>query len=155
MNVPKKIKAMPWPEEWKSQTNQDVIVTLDWPVVDHERLMVVTFRRNTGKTMLRHTGAGRPAGVQQEAEPGGHGVPRRVEAEETVDLEEAVGAMCVSVGTCYPEITPEDEAALAKWLGAKQTMNHMLPELSRWVEDAMEQERGGGPRQGRAGGTTR
>ena len=24
MNVPKKVKAMPWPEEWKSQTNQDV-----------------------------------------------------------------------------------------------------------------------------------
>lgn len=141
MNVPKKVKAMPWPEEWKSQTNQDVIVTLDWPVVDHERLMVVTFRRNTGKRCYGTRGPDVRLVCSKKRNRAAMEYRGGSRPKKRADLEEAVGAMCVSVGTCYPEITPEDEAALAKWLGAKQTMNHMLPELSRWVEDAMEQER--------------
>ena len=141
MNVPKKVKDMPWPDEWKSQTNQDVIVTLSWPVVDHERLLVATFRRNTGKRRYGTPGPDVRLVCSKKRNRAAMEYRGGSRPKKRADLEEAVGAMCVSVGTCYPGITPEDEAALAKWLGAKHTMNHMLPELSRWVENAMEQER--------------
>lgn len=114
MNVPKKVKAMPWPEEWKSQTNQDVIVTLDWPVVDHERLMVVTFRRNTGKRCYGTRGPDVRLVCSKKRNRAAMEYRGGSRPKKRADLEEAVGAMCVSVGTCYPEITPEDEAALAK-----------------------------------------
>lgn len=141
MNVPKRVKAMPWPDKWKSEGQQDVIVTLSWPVVDHERLLVATFRRNTGKRCYGTPGPDVRLVCSKKQNRAAMEYRGGSRPKKRTGLEEAVRAMCASARTCYPEITPEDEAALAKWLGAKQTMNHMLPELSRWVEDAMEQER--------------
>ena len=55
MKVDKKIKDMPWPDVYEGG-NQDFMVSLSWPVIDHERLLVATFVRNRNKKMWRQEG---------------------------------------------------------------------------------------------------
>ncbi len=138
MNVPKRVKAMPWPEKWKLAGQQNVAITLSWPVIDHEQMLVATFRRNQKKRWT----SGEDFRVVCSKKSGRAVLLYRdgTRAKKGVDLETAARNMHISMETCYPEISPKDEAALAKWLGARQTMNHMLPELARWIEDAVKQE---------------
>ena len=49
MRIDKSIKAMPWPEPYKTAGNQDFAITLSWPTVNHERLLVATFSANREK----------------------------------------------------------------------------------------------------------
>lgn len=47
MKVPKKIKAMEWPEPWNGKNErQNFLVTVAQPVTDGHRLLVVTVVRN-------------------------------------------------------------------------------------------------------------
>ena len=140
MNIPKKIRDMLWPEEWKNKGLQDVIVTLQWPVIDHERILVATFRRNTEKNSWKTPGpdvrvvcSKKRCRAALQYRDGSKGKKRG-------NLDTAVNDMQISVYSCYPEISPEDEAALGKWLGCRESRNHMLPELAAWVENAMERE---------------
>lgn len=138
MNVPKRVKAMPWPEKWKWTGQQNVVVTLSWPVVNHERLLVATFRRNQENKWI----TGEDFRVVCSKKSSGAVLLYRdgTRAKKGVDLEAAARNMHISIETCYPEISMEDEMALSRWLGCGKSMNHMLPELAGWVKDAMERE---------------
>ena len=140
MNVPKKIRSMPWPEVWKHKGNQTVAITLAWPVVDYEKLLVATFRRNRdgdGREIAApdfrvvcSKKRNRAALVYRD----GHR-PKRSDT-----LHTAAGKMGVGIATCYPEITLKDEAALGKWLGCRETVNHFMREFAAWVKNAIEAE---------------
>ena len=54
MKVSREIRAMPWPEPYQGE-RQDFNVTLAWPVVDGERLLVACFVRNRRNGALRKT----------------------------------------------------------------------------------------------------
>ena len=140
MNIPRSIKAMPWPEAWKREGQQDVAVSLSWPVVDHEKLLVATFRRN--RTKKCHGASGADFRIVCSKKRNRAAVQYRdgSRPKRSDGLEQAAERMFVKIHTCYPEISPKDEAALGKWLGCQKSWNHMLPELAAWVECAMEQE---------------
>ena len=115
MNVPKRVKAMPWPEKWKWTGQQNVVVTLSWPVVNHERLLVATFRRNQENKWI----TGEDFRVVCSKKSSGAVLLYRdgTRAKKGVDLEAAARNMHISIETCYPEISMEDEMALSRWLG--------------------------------------
>lgn len=140
MNIPRSIKAMPWPEAWKREGQQDVAVSLSWPVVDHEKLLVATFRRN--RTKKCHGAPGADFRIVCSKKRNRAAVQYRdgSRPKRSDGLEQAAERMFVKIHTCYPEISTKDEAALGKWLGCQKSWNHMLPELAAWVECAMEQE---------------
>ena len=49
MKIDKSIKDMPWPEAWHGGEQKNFIVTMSWPVIDHEKILVATFVRNRDK----------------------------------------------------------------------------------------------------------
>lgn len=140
MKIPKKIKELPWPEQW-SGGSQHFVVTLSWPVIDHERLMVATFIKNREKPTYSQ---GRDFRLICSKKQGrarilfkGDRVGKRK------NLRDALYGFGTHPDYCYPEISPKDELALAKWLGLKpgETHNHMIPQLHTWVEDALAEEK--------------
>ena len=47
LKIPKQIRKMPWPEPYENENALlNVRVIVNTPVVDHERLLVVTLQRN-------------------------------------------------------------------------------------------------------------
>ena len=142
MKIDKKIKAMPWPEPFEGG-NQHFAVTISWPVIDHERLLVATFRRN----LKRKAYYGKPevtefrlvcskkyqtaAILYKDAKSG---IRRK--------LDDVLYDFATSAASCYPEISPADENALAKWLHKNMgdSANHMMPELRDWVSGAVDAE---------------
>ena len=47
LKIPKQVRKMPWPEPYENEnTLLSVRVIVNTPVVDHERLLVVTLQRN-------------------------------------------------------------------------------------------------------------
>lgn len=46
MRIPKEVRKMPWPEPFAGNPKQQFRVSAAFPVVNHERLMVVTFGQN-------------------------------------------------------------------------------------------------------------
>lgn len=140
MKVDKKIKELPWPEEYRDG-NQDFKVTLQWPVIDHERLLVATFVRNRNKKTWRTPGkdfrviCSKKNGTMAILVKSSN-VPKRKNLREMLD----------TFGTgpvyCYPEIAPKDEQALGKWLGNKpaESKNHLIPELEEWICQAISAE---------------
>ena len=145
MRIPKKVRELPWPEPYTGAENIHFRVTVRQPVVDGERLLVVTFtmneaRRNTMRWASIHRKDLRL--VCSKKQPSAAVLVRGDRAFRRVSLSEALNE---AVGTrpdyCYPEISEADEAALARWLGAKgETKNHRMPELARWVEEAVAAE---------------
>lgn len=142
MKIPKKIKEMPWPEPWKGG-NQNFIVTLSWPVIDHERFLVATFIRNAEKPIsVQNVGpdfrlvCSKKQGRARLLFKGDHIGKRK-------DLRDALYGFGTSPDYCYPEISPKHELALAKWLGQKsgETHNHMIPQLHAWVKNAIAGEK--------------
>lgn len=140
MKVDKRIKSMPWPEPYKTAGNQDFAVTLNWPNIAGERVLVATFSANREKKRWKAAGQdfrlicskkNNTAAVLYKGDRAGkrHG------------LNKALGTFACNSASCYPEITERDEAALAKWLRSRGTNNHLMPELATWVEDALETER--------------
>ena len=140
MKVDKKIKDMPWPDVYEGG-NQDFMVSLSWPVIDHERLLVATFVRNRNKKMWRQEGpsfrlvCSKKNGTAAILFKGDRAAKRK-------KLNTALDGFGTYSTYCYPEISPADEKALGKWLreDPNQSRNHLMPELDRWVEEAIGAE---------------
>lgn len=137
MKIDKAIKDMPWPEPFVGIPNQHFKMTLAWTVVNHERLLAVTFTWNTnGESRYR----GRDLRlVCSKKLPAAAVLFRDENKGRRKQLNDAIG---MNLHSCYPEITEKDEKALAKWLskGPKETQNHFLPELGAWVRSAISAE---------------
>ena len=145
MRIPKKVRELPWPEPYTGAENIHFRVTVRQPVADGERLLVVTFtmneaRRNAMRWASIHRKDLRL--VCSKKQPSAAVLVRGDRAFRRGSLSEALYA---AAGTrpdyCYPEIDEAAEAALARWLGAKEeTGNHRMPELARYVEEAIAAE---------------
>lgn len=136
MKVPKKIKTMPWPKAFRAG-KQHFEVTLDWPVVDGTRLMVVTINPNRNQSDVTQPFrliCNKKAQTVITITPDGK--TRRQ------TFQEAAAHACIpSVNWSYPEITPEDEKKLAAFIGAKgETRNHYMAELEAWTVAAVKAE---------------
>lgn len=138
MKIDKSIKAMPWPEPLEGNPRQHFRVTLAWPVVDHERLMVATFTRNTHKEC--HYTIHDFRLVCSKKLPAAAVLFKGEKIGKRKSLNDAL--RCCSVHGCYPEISERDERGLAKWLGKDPqcTQNHFMPELGDWVNEAIAAE---------------
>lgn len=140
MKIEKQIRDMPWPEPFAGNPLQHFRMSISWPVVNHERLLVVTctwneheeckFRGSVGKDFRLICSKKLPAAVV---------LFKGENRGKRKTLEEASRYFNRS---CYPEISEQDEKALAKWLGKGpiETKNHFLPELDAWVRSAISAE---------------
>lgn len=135
MKVDKAIKAMPWPEPFVSNPRQHFRITLSWPVINHERLLVVTFTQNSHEE-CEHTRRDFRL-VCSKKLPAAVILFKGETKGKRKDLREACGC---SPKWAYPEISPKEEAQLTKWLGKSESQNHFLPELYTWVNYAMAAE---------------
>lgn len=142
MKVDQKIKDMPWPEPYNGG-KQTFAITLNWPVVSGERLLVITFNRNRKADPGRYTTPGRDFRLICSKKNkactvlyAGDNTGKRH------NLEKALAGYASGIRWCYPEISEKDEQALVKWFGFNgETTNHRMPELAAWVEDAIESEK--------------
>ena len=141
MRVDQTIKYMAWPEPYKGD-KQDFRITLSWPVINQEKLLVATIQKNEKKRRWHEptpdfrlicSKEKNAAAILYQGE--------RISKRKGLDMA-LWGIGCVSVTSCYPKISREDEKALAEWLGlkAKQTRNHCIPELSEWTAGAIAAE---------------
>ena len=143
MKIDKKIKDLPWPEPYQGG-REDFKVTMSWPVIGQERMLVATFSINKEKErqpwescskqdfrLICSKKTNRAAVLVKGARQ------RRCCSLEQIMRETAR----TSPTYCYPEISEADEIALAKWLRRRGTNNHLMPELNAWVEQAIEAEK--------------
>lgn len=139
MKVSRKIRAMPWPEPHQGE-RQDFNVTLAWPVVDGERLLVACFVRNRAKRgfakdygpdfrLVCSKRQNRAAALYRDK----GGVFRH-------DLHRALKGFYAGPAHCFPEISERDERALLRWLGIRKSKNHGMPELADWTLNAVRAE---------------
>lgn len=129
---------MPWPE-YHGNAQQDFAVTLSFPIIDHERLMVATFTNNANK---RHYDIPGPDFrlVCSKKRPDVAVVFKDGTRTRAMSLREAMRRFGTHPAYCYPEISEQDEKTLAKWLGEKgKSENHFMPELNVWTENAVEE----------------
>lgn len=145
MRIPKKVRDMPWPEPFTGNDTMNFRVAVQQPVVEGQRLLVVTFTMNEvkrGKSpwcsaswkdfRLVCSKKYQTAAVTLR----GDRAYKRRSPSDTM-----YAAMATRPGSCYPEINPADEAILTRWLGTKgETSNHHLPELALWVEETVAVE---------------
>lgn len=132
MKIPRKIKEMPWPEPFRSETKKHFRITLQWTVIDHERLLVATFMQNVNRSSCPDFRL-----ICSKKQPAAVILFRGETRGKRKDLNTA---SCVNCWSAYPEISEQDEKALGKWLGAKSTQNHFVPELYEWVNKAITAE---------------
>lgn len=132
MKVDKKIKSMLWPEPWTGNPKQNFRIELAWPVVDHERLLVLTFLQNRGEK-----GGNTRRDFRLICSKKQMAVSVLYKGERQGRRHELSKACGVNPRWAYPEISVQEENRLAKWLGEAETSNHFLPELDRWVNRAI------------------
>lgn len=145
MRIPKKVRELPWPEPFTGIDTMHFRVTVQRPVADGERLLVVTFTMNEARRNARRwtSASGKDLRLvcskkHRTAAILAHGD----RAYRRVSLSTAMyGSAATRPEICYPEIDDAAEAALTRWLGVREeTRNHRMPELARWVEEAVEAE---------------
>lgn len=137
MKIDKFIKCMPWPDPFVGNPKQHFRVTLAWPVVNHERLLVVTFTQNINEKYYQNRRDVRL--ICSKKLPAAAVLYKGENKGKRKELSTACGEHPFRA---YPEISEKDEKALAKWLGKgpKDTQNHFIPELSAWVKKAIVAE---------------
>lgn len=145
MRIPKKVRELPWPEPFTGIDRMHFRVTVQQPVANGERLLVVTFTMNGARrNAMRWTSAsGKDLRLVCSKKHRTAAILTRGDrACRRVSLTAAVyGSAGIRPEVCYPEIDEAAEAVLARWLGARdETKNHRMPELARWVEEAVEAE---------------
>lgn len=138
MKIPKKIEDIPWEDGFEGMELVSVRVTLRWPVVDGEKWLVATFCRNRQNKRLRPGEDFRVIASKRQQRC--TVLYRNARAGKRHSLDMALRGMGTTAVSCYPSITEKDEIALAKWLGRRGTQNHLMPELSKWTEEALEAE---------------
>lgn len=135
MKIPKKIKDMPWPEEFRHDGNDRYRITVERPIVDHERLLVVTFMPNQERRVLKTIKFRIICSKKQKdfatIELGGKTTRQTI--------QKVLSKTCQSVSGSYVMISEKEESILKAWLGNVSSVNHFLPELNRWMEAAAEE----------------
>ena len=139
MRINKKIRALPWPEPYQGG-RQDFSVTLSWPVVDGERLLVMTFVRNRAKEIHWKDYGPDFRLVCSKKRNRAAVLCRDKRAASWHGLNQALGGFHTAAGYCYPEICEKDEKALLRWLGVRGSGNHGMPELAAWTAEAAHAE---------------
>lgn len=135
MKIDKTIRAMPWPEPFHGTDTQGFRITAAFPVIDHQQMMVLTFTGNENRAIRRIRDFRLICAKKQPAAV-------VLYKGETKGRRHSLGKACgYYVRTEYPEISPREEKALARWLGITKTNNHCLMELDVWVEQAIAAER--------------
>lgn len=137
MKIDKKIRDLPWPDDFAGMKNQHFRMKVAQPVVNHERLLVVTFTWNTNS---KHYAGGRDFRlICSKKLPAAVALFKGESRGKRKTLDNIIGSYAYSG---YPEISEQDEKALAKWLGKglKETQNHFLPEFTGWVRRAVSAE---------------
>lgn len=143
MKIDKKIRAMPWPGPYHGG-QQGFAVTLAWPVVDGERMLVADFDRNVdkGKKWIKYGPDFRLVCSKKRKQAAV--LYRGERTAKRHSLSRALsgfgyggdsGPLCA-----FPEISGKDERALLRWLGIREGANHGLPELAAWTAEAVEAE---------------
>lgn len=145
MRIPKKVRELPWPEPFTGIDSVHFRVTVQQPVADGERLLVVTFTMNEARrnAMRWNSASGKDLRLVCSRKHRTAAILARGDrAYRRVSLTAAVyGSAAIRPEICYPEIDEAAEAVLTRWLGAREeTRNHRMPELARWVEEAIEAE---------------
>ena len=150
MKVDKRIREMPWPSPWKG-TNEKICfrVNVEQPVVEGNRLLVVTFCRNRNHKdmpwarevvgedfrLVCCKAKGKEDAVVITEK--GRGAARK-------RLDEVLGLWNTRAAYAHPEISEREENALCRWLGVSEKIrkgfsyNHAMPQLAQWVDGAME-----------------
>lgn len=132
LKIPKQIRKMPWPEPYENEnTLLSVRVIVNTPVVDHERLLVVTLQRNIKQRcwrqikeeMARIVCSKKRQDCAAYMKISGRPVRSAAIRENTA----------INLTTCYPDISEREEKLLASWLGDKVTQNHYLDNLDTWM----------------------
>lgn len=139
MRIDKKIKELPWPETFEGG-QQDFLVTISQPVANHERFFVVTFTKNRNKNSGYYGSDFRL--VCSKKSHTARILYISSQQAKRVKLSDALRNFGAYSTTCYPEISEKDEKALGSWLGVRkaETGNHYMPELDRWVREAIKSE---------------
>lgn len=140
MKIEKQIRDMPWPEPFEGNPLQQFRMTLSWPVVNHERLLVVTFTWNKNENCKFGWFKGKDLRlICSKKMPAAVVLFKGESRGKRKALDNVIGSYAFSG---YPKIGEQDEKALAKWLGKgpKETQNHFLPELTAWVRSAISAE---------------
>ena len=150
MKVPKKIKAMEWPEPWNGKNErQNFLVTVAQPVTDGHRLLVVTVVRNR-----KHKMATWPVVAvgddfrlicdkRKEAEDVAY-ITRSGSGTARKSLEDAIRGWHTQPTYAYPEISEKDELALCRWLGiepqkrGERGYNHAIDILDTWTKETIQ-----------------
>lgn len=137
MKIDKAIRTAPWPEPFTGNEKQHFQMTLTWPVVNHEKLLVATFVWNASRKPSPDTRDFRL--ICSKKLPAAAILYKGGSRGSRKELSAAMG---IHTGWCYPEISEKDEKALAKWLGKQpgDTQNHFMPELDAWVHSAISTE---------------
>lgn len=137
MKIDKAIRTAPWPEPFAGNEKQHFRMTLTWPVVNHERLLVATFVWNASRKPSPDTRDFRL--ICSKKLPAAAILYKGGSRGSRKELSAAMG---IHTGWCYPEISEKDEKALAKWLDKQlgNTQNHFMPELDAWVHSAISAE---------------
>lgn len=145
MRIPKKVRDMPWPEPFTGSDTMNFRVAVQQPVVEGQRLLVVTFTMNEvkrGKSPWCSASWKDFRLVCSKKYQTAAVTLRGDRAYKRRSLSDTMyAAMATRPGSCCPEIIPADEAILTRWLGTKgETSNHHLPELALWVEETVAVE---------------
>lgn len=112
MKIDKAIRTAPWPEPFTGNEKQHFQMTLTWPVVNHEKLLVATFVWNASRKPSPDTRDFRL--ICSKKLPAAAILYKGGSRGSRKELSAAMG---IHTGWCYPEISEKDEKALAKWLG--------------------------------------
>ncbi len=143
MKLSKEIKALPWPVPFEGNDCAHFQVTVTQPVVDGERLLVVTFTINRNNpNFLRRETARNDFRLVCSKKRNRVAVILRGDARTKRKPLETVMHDCsgLSPRYCYPWIAEREENILARWLDAKETENHFMEELNLWTKKALEAE---------------
>ena len=139
MRIDKSIKELPWPQELKSK-KFDALITLHWPVVRGEKLLVVTFTANSGKYIWRR---GKDFRIVCSKEHNTAALLYKGSRVAQRQLPQyALREICFYPNSDIPKISKEDKAALLEWLDMKDNTDtkSIVPKLCEWVQRAMESE---------------
>ena len=139
MEVDKSIRLMEWPPAFES-TNHNAWVTLNWPEIGGEQLLVVTFIKNSRWYGWRENRNFRL--VCSKKNKAAAILFEGARAAQRYSIYYALRDIGAYPTSATYKISKADEKALAKWLGITNKLgtNHGIPALCEWASEAMKEE---------------
>lgn len=143
MNMPKEIKAMPWPENYDGIKGADYKVTGQYKAADHERLLVLTFMLNRAHLKKEHYSydpSMRDFRVVISKKQRDFCVQRR---NENKTGRRKLRYVFPIFGACsYADVDQRTEA-MYQWMMPKNTdsWNHGMARLENWCDRVIDEQR--------------